>query len=585
MHHHMKRKSISLIMSVIISMQLLTGCSNIFHSGDSDKCPYVDFIVVDVFDSLANYQGIQSGWFAKIVKDKFNMELNIIAPNIAGKGDNLFDIRASAGSVGDLIICDTVNGDLQDLVDEGLVLDMSDMLEDKNIMRYQAAISSLNEKLTQDGIFAIPSEISSKPATQSSEALELTFGSYLRWDIYAAIGYPKMSTLEDLLPVLKAMQKELPFTESGNVTYGFSFFKDWDDNMMTAAKQPACFYGYDEMGFVLAKADGTDYQSIIDSDSLYMRNLRLYNQANQLGLVDPDSMTQNYKDLSEKYKDGSILYSPWPWQCQSVFNTKDNTDQDKGYMLAPIDDMNILSYGCIQEGNQRTVMAIGSQAEDPDRLADFIDWLYSPEGIEMSCAKKSGGTAGPEGLTWAMGDDGPYLTDYGKKALYENDISVPEDWGSGTWDDGVSQLNYNPVSISDSDPNGYTYTYTLWNSVLKAEYTSLDIDWRTHLNTDAVSTRKYLEENNMIIIAPGASYVSLAETTDITTNRSLCQTIITDYSWKMVFAQSDDRFYNLYNEMLKKLKTYGYKDVLKKDLQDAKNQDLARKQAAAKASN
>ena len=44
---------------------------------------YKDFITVDVFDSMANYQGIQSGWFAKIVKDKFNMELNIIAPNVA----------------------------------------------------------------------------------------------------------------------------------------------------------------------------------------------------------------------------------------------------------------------------------------------------------------------------------------------------------------------------------------------------------------------------------------------------------------------------------------------------------------------
>ena len=51
---------------------------------------YKDFITVDVFDSMANYQGIQSGWFAKIVKDKFNMELNIIAQNVAGGGDTLF---------------------------------------------------------------------------------------------------------------------------------------------------------------------------------------------------------------------------------------------------------------------------------------------------------------------------------------------------------------------------------------------------------------------------------------------------------------------------------------------------------------
>ena len=77
-----------------------------------EECPYEDFIVVDVFDSLANVQGIQSGWFAKIVKDKFNMELNIIAPNVSGGGDTLFEVRSAAGNLGDLIICPAENGAL-----------------------------------------------------------------------------------------------------------------------------------------------------------------------------------------------------------------------------------------------------------------------------------------------------------------------------------------------------------------------------------------------------------------------------------------------------------------------------------------
>lgn len=51
-------------------------------SGVKNDCPYQDFIVVDVFDYSANYQGIQSGWFGEVVRKKFNMELNIIAPNI-----------------------------------------------------------------------------------------------------------------------------------------------------------------------------------------------------------------------------------------------------------------------------------------------------------------------------------------------------------------------------------------------------------------------------------------------------------------------------------------------------------------------
>ena len=88
---------------MLASVLMMSGCT----AGRKEKeneCPYEEFIVVDVFDDLANFQGIQSGWFAKVVKDKFNMELNIIAPNVAGGGNTLYEIRSAAGNLGDLLI-------------------------------------------------------------------------------------------------------------------------------------------------------------------------------------------------------------------------------------------------------------------------------------------------------------------------------------------------------------------------------------------------------------------------------------------------------------------------------------------------
>ena len=87
-------------------------------------------------------------------------------------------------------------------------------------------------------------------------------------------------------------------------------------------------------------------------------------------------------------------------------------------MMADIGDMVIYSYGCSPVGNQKVVMSIGSKAEDPERLAAFVDWLYSPEGIRNNRAQTSGGMAGPEGLCWEYGEDGPYLTDFGKKPCW-----------------------------------------------------------------------------------------------------------------------------------------------------------------------
>ena len=301
------------VMALCILVLAVSSCTN-----KKDTCPYEEFIVVDVFDSLANFQGIQSGWFAKIVKDKFNMELNIIAPNVSGGGDTLFEIRSAAGNLGDLVICSAENGVLQDMVTAGLVIDMEPYLKDRQIMRFEDAIYDLNDNVGQPGIYAIPSELSMNSPRTSMENPDPIYGPYIRWDLYKKMGYPELNTLEDLLPILKQMQEMEPVAGNGEKTYAFSFFKDWDSNLMNAVKQPCCFYGYDEYGFVLVKADSSDYQSIIEPDSLYMRVLKWYFDANQMGLVDPESSTQTYDSFESKYKEGQLLYCPWPWVAARI---------------------------------------------------------------------------------------------------------------------------------------------------------------------------------------------------------------------------------------------------------------------------
>ena len=248
--------------------------------------------------------------------------------------------------------------------------------------------------------------------------------------------------------------------------------------MMNAIKQPCCFYGYDEYGFVLAKADGSDYQNIMDKDSLYVRMLKFYFNANQMGLVDPDSLNQSYADCFEKYVNGQILFSPWPWLGQSAYNTIENAQKCKGFMVAPIEDMQIFSYGCNPNGRHECVIAVGSQAKDPQRLADFIDWLYSDEGICVNGASLSGATAGPEGLAWEMKEDGPYLTEFGIEALYNGgSIEVPKEYGGGTWVDGSSALNYKTVALTEKNKDGYYYYYSLWDSVKELNKNALTDDW------------------------------------------------------------------------------------------------------------
>jgi len=599
---HRISKSISLVLVLVMILTLVSACAkkgddttekatetetstaetttetSTEGSTDAEAVKtYDEFLTIDVFCSQANYQGIQSGWFAKVVKDKFNMELNIIAPNVAGGGDTLFQTRSAAGNLGDLVMIGAENGRLADTVNAGLLYDMTELLATKeNVSQYTLGMDMLKDLVGTDKIYAIPSAVTSLPATAPSEGLDLVFGPYIRWDQYEAIGKPAIDTLEGLLPVLKQMQDQFPTSDSGQKTYAISLFKDWDGNMMTLAKQPACFYGYDEIGFLLLKADGTDTQVITDSNSEYVRSLKFYNEAYQMGILDPESTTQNYDTLFTKMSDGAVLFSPWPWLGQAAYNTIDNKEAGKGFMIAPVKDLQIFSYGASPSGS-KYVVGVGSQAQDPERMVDFIDWLYSPEGIMMSTAQ-TGGTCGPEGLTWEVVDGRPVLTDFGKEALLNGDATMPEEWGGGSWKDGTSQLNFTTVLPKDINPrNNVPYNYTLWDSVIEMNSTPLDKNWQSFMGAN--STLDYLTKNNGYVVAPGNPYIQPAEPSEISTLRAQCKAIIVENSWKMVFANDATEFDALLKEMQETVDGLGFADVVAFDQEVAAALKAAREEA------
>ncbi len=585
----MKKKLVSILLCACLTASaLLSGCGSNGGGeqgasadgggeGSSDG-KYSEFITVDVFDTLANYQGTQSGWFAKAVKDRFNMELNIISPNVAGGGDTLFQTRSAAGNLGDLIISGTDNGRFKDMVAAGLLMDMAGLLKDKDVAKnYGTAIAKANELAGQDGTWGVPSEISVQSPEVSLDGIEPMVAPYVRWDAYKAAGYPEMKSLDDFIPAMKAMQEKVPQSDSGKQTYAISLFKDWDGNMMVGAKNFASLYGYNELGFVLSKADGSDMQDIIDKDGYYVKSLEFLFKANQEGLVDPESTTQNYDILSNKYRDGQVLTSLWSYQGPSLYNTVDNKAAGKGFKPAMIGDMSPFSNGCYSTGNSKTVICIGSQCKDPERMADFIDWLYSSEGMEIS--GQANGAGGPEGLAWELKDGKAALTEFGQKALHGEKVDVPEEWGGGEWTDGVSALNFKACALVDPDPKtNEPYMASMWSSMLAENNTPLDTDWETYAE-GAKTTIEWLENKNALSVAPGASYTPPEESSDITTLRNQCKAVIVDSSWKMVFAKDQAEFDSVLKEMQETVKGLVYEEVLKLDMENAKAEADARAQA------
>lgn len=571
----MKMKKLALMATTFAAVALaLAGCGKSNDSAtekDDGK-----LMKVTVYDDLANYQGTAKGWFAKMVKDKFNIEMNIVAPNVAGGGSTLFDTRSAAGNLGDIVITGSNDGRAKKLVKAGLISDMTPYMKGMKYLKQYSGATDAFQKVAgvKSGIYGIPASVSSSAPTSSSEGTEPTFGPYIRWDLYKEAGYPEIKTLDDLIPILKDMQTKARAENNDQKIYALSLFKDWDGNMMNNAKQPTTFYGYDELGFVLAKADGSDYQGITQTNGQYVKALRFFNKAKQAGLVDPESSTQNYDTMYSKYTNGKALFSFWPWLGQAAYNTTARKEAGKGFMLAPVQDMKIFSYGNTTNGSS-TFIGIGSKAKNKQRLVKFINWLYSPEGVSAAGAQ-TGGTSGPEGLTWKMEGKQPVLTDFGKKVFLEGGAKVPAKWGTGNYKDGVSQLNYPAVMPNDINPETkYSYSYTLWPSVLEDTKTKLDSDWSSHMD-NAKTTMDYLKKTKKILVAPGASYVTPEEDSEISSLRGQIKTQIVNTSWKMTMASSDSEFDSLLKKMQTTVDGLGYKKVLKVDMKNAKDQNKAR---------
>ncbi len=530
-------------------------------------------LTISVFSMLANYAGQQPGWFAKLIKDKFNIKLNIIASNLAGGEQKIATMMAS-GNMGDLVVFGSNGKDYQDAIKAGLLQDWTkNGLLDKygqDIMKNAAQAIDANKQQFGGGkaVYGIGHDVGS--GNGPSEGAQMVFGPDIRWDLYQKLGSPPIKTLDDYLPLMKKMQQLQPKSDSGRPTYGFSLWSDWDGDFMTLAKVTSQFYGYEEGdGFnpgdlILTSATEPKYQGLLDDNSYYMQGLQFYYKANQMGLLDPDSLTQKFSDASNKFKDGQIFFSQFPW-LDNVYNTPENTAKGKGFELVPFQDEKVFSYGQNPYGGVR-VWAIGSKAKDPARIMQFVNWLYTPEGIMES-------NYGPKGLAWDLDKDGkPFVTDYGWKALPANAEAVPDQYGGGTFKDGTNQINNTTIKLSMTNPQtGEPYDYNLWTSTLKHQPNPVDKSWRDVMGV--LTPKDYFVKHNMVAVqAPVFTGKAPAQaSSDIKQKQSEVGKVIKEYSWKMVFAKNDAAYNKLKQQMVAKAKGLGYDDVVNWELEQTKN--------------
>ena len=273
-------------LSILLALALLMSLVSVSAVAEGEK----ELLTIDIYDAAANYHGIQKGWFGKVVKDKFNLELNIIAPQVAGQ--ELFATRAEEGNLGDIVVVD--KKDFSDLLQAGLVRDISDKIVGcENIMKFKTQIDVYNKGLTgEEGkYYGIPSEMTDTSPTDLTD--DVIYSSpMLRWDLYKQIGMPEIKDLDGLLDALAKIHEIHPKNDDGDPAYPFTLWADWDgnDNMIGIANvvQLTTWYGEKIKQSAILKPDNT-FSPIYDRANAYYKITKWLNKAYQMGLVDPES--------------------------------------------------------------------------------------------------------------------------------------------------------------------------------------------------------------------------------------------------------------------------------------------------------
>lgn len=539
-------------------------------SGEVSAAPTVSHdeeLTLEVYDVASNYQGLQSGWYGKILKDKFNLVLNIIAPQVAGDGEALYQTRTAAGNLGDIVLLD--NADMLECVDVGLIADISQEIKSyPNLMKYQEQIELFNAGIG-DGIWAIPTEMNSNgPTAYMAETVSSL--PRIPWDFYSELGKPDLNNLDDLLNVLKQMQDAHPTNEAGDKAYGMTLWKDWDGTSIENVNQLTKWYGQEVNGSVLIGADHS-ITPLTDREGAYYKMLKFFFQANQLGIVDPDSATQDWNATCDKMKQ-KRTYLVWNNWMQGFTNSPEIGEKGANYMGMPLADMEVFQTSDYYYGSGR-VFGIGSQVSDENRarILEFFDWLASPEGLTVQ-------HIGTEGIIYTVNEDGTYtLTEDGYNR-FTSEILIPEDQGGGNWTDGENKINQWIVASIEMNPvTGETFGADLWASYLEKNNTKTVKEWREKYG--AQNEVEYLKNNGMMEPVPSINMSLTIDSTDIGLIRSQCKTIVCDTSWKAIFAADEAAFDALWDDMVSQLEGFGWNELVKFDTEKYQPVIEARKAA------
>lgn len=507
-------------------------------------------IQLNCYSQLANYSGKLTGWFAEVLKREFNCEITII-PESGG----VFDTRMESGNLGDLVIFGSNGSEYQRAAKEGMLFDWN---EDDILTEYGSYVKknmsyAINNNMNFNTTFGAEQAVygfghNVATSTEDHEAFFYTMD--VRYDLYQQLGSPKVNNIDELYDLFVKMKEICPTDENGNETYAVSMWPDWDGNMVMYVKAFAtCYWGHDEMGFGLYDVEQGKYLHALEEDGPYLQALKFFNKLYQADLIDPNSMTQTYDEMSEKVQAGGTFFSIFDYAGSALYNSETHLTGGTGMYPVIPGDATPLCYGMNVLGGNR-LWTIGANTEYPELVMAIINYLATPEGYMTY-------NYGPKDLCWYYDEEGYCcLTELGEAALKDRKgTMMPDEWGGASFNDGTFQANNTTWSKDASNPDSNGETYNADNWVSRRAATNYDITQSWRDATGCYNSQEYLDSLPHKV-ALATAYTESDKSDELKLVWEQVADCIVNYSWQAIYAETDEDYDRIVAEMIQKCNEY-----------------------------
>lgn len=360
----------------------------------------------------------------------------------------------------------------------------------------------------------------------------------VNWEYYKGIGAPEFKDQWELIDVMKQMMEKYPVGEDGVENWGTYLNAGSDADYWANITQYMKWFGYEptHLKFLLeTDMVNGEYHSILEDNSKYREGLKWYNTVYREGLMDPDSINNDRQTQKAKVDNKHAMVTSGTLQGYS------------GYQPIYMPGTKIYQESWNSIYGTNTLMVINAKSKNIDAALAFIDMMADPDAYMRVWM-------GEKGDIWYVEDGIAYLRQ-----------DIIDNYGNGediVFENGeVLKLWSTPWVISDSsfltsykgpDGNNRAVRLDRWFEIEdKVNNTPQQQEWR-----DMTGFEYYVDQvmdaGNYYLTSDLDYVANFASIPDDMMQLTLdaIKDVVVNASWQMVYAESDEQFDAIWDQMV-----------------------------------